>query len=301
MDLIIGGASNYTWKDLAPWVNSIKRSGFAGDIALVASNISKETIDKLTAEGVIVACYGQQQPDGSFKSPQNSVPHVERFFYMWNFLDRCDVNYTNVIVTDTRDVVFQSNPSPVLDELEVTGRSYIFSSEGLKYKDEPWGNNNLLEAFGPFFHNRYKDIEIFNVGVLAGWTEEIKSLLFMIFQLSINRPIPIVDQAVFNVLLEQEFFQNESTWMTGNDPWAAQLGTTEAAIRSGSGDIGISYFADLDQSVIEEYRANYLYKQPIIDHDGTVMTSDEVPYIIVHQYDRITGLKEKILEKYGDN
>ena len=40
-DLIIGGASNYTWDQLKYWVNSIKLSGFKGDIVLVATNIKK--------------------------------------------------------------------------------------------------------------------------------------------------------------------------------------------------------------------------------------------------------------------
>jgi hypothetical protein len=52
-DLIIGGASGYTWDQLKYWVNSIQLSGFAGDVVLVATNITKETIDKLTSKGVI--------------------------------------------------------------------------------------------------------------------------------------------------------------------------------------------------------------------------------------------------------
>jgi hypothetical protein len=45
-DLIIGGASNYTWDQLKYWVNSIRKSGFKGDVAIVGSNMKKETIEK---------------------------------------------------------------------------------------------------------------------------------------------------------------------------------------------------------------------------------------------------------------
>ena len=38
-DLIIGGASNYNWDQLKYWVNSIKQTGFEGDIVLAATNM----------------------------------------------------------------------------------------------------------------------------------------------------------------------------------------------------------------------------------------------------------------------
>jgi hypothetical protein len=43
-DLIIGGASGYTWDQLKYWVNSIQLSGFAGDVVLVATNIPKRQL-----------------------------------------------------------------------------------------------------------------------------------------------------------------------------------------------------------------------------------------------------------------
>jgi hypothetical protein len=206
-DLIIGGASNYTWNQLKHWVNSIKKSGFQGDVVLVATNISKETIDKLTDEGVKLELYGVMQEDGSVKAHGNGAPHVERFFYIWNYLNNTMGQYDFVITTDTRDVVFQSNPTAWIDEMIFAGReSIIVSSEGMRYEDEPWNSQNLDQAFGPFFHRHYKEMVINNVGILAGETEYVRDLLFMIFQMSVNRPIPIVDQVVFNVILQQKPF-----------------------------------------------------------------------------------------------
>ena len=40
----------------------------------------------------------------------------------------------------------------------------IFSSESILYKDEPWGDNNLMETFGPYIHDIFKENEIYNVG-----------------------------------------------------------------------------------------------------------------------------------------
>ena len=55
-DLIIGGASNYNWNQLRYWVNSIKKTGFKGDIVLVVTNMSAETVNKLTEEDVRQHC-----------------------------------------------------------------------------------------------------------------------------------------------------------------------------------------------------------------------------------------------------
>lgn len=292
-DLIIGGASNYTWDQLKYWVNSIKMSGFKGDIVIVGTNLKKATIDKLREEEVTLSLYGRVNADGDIVSPSNNAPHVERFFYIWNYLNSLDAElYENVITTDTRDVVFQDNPSDWLEEYMI-GPLLVASSEGIRYCNEPWGNKNLLDAFGPFFHNLIKDEMIYNVGTLAGEIQSIKGLLAFIFQLSINRPIPIVDQAVYNYILHQAPFSYDTFFTNNEDAWAIQLGTTIGAVKSGKGEIGIMFKQDPSK-----YEAIYEDNQPVIE-DGVVKTPDGKRYCIVHQYDRVDDLREQIERIYG--
>lgn len=298
-DLIIGGASNYTWDQLKYWVNSIKRSGFTGDIVLCATNMTKATIDKLQSKGVILELYGKMQEDGSIKANSNGAPHVERFFYMWNWLNQNGDNYDYVIATDTRDVVFQTNPSAWIEEnLTLERYTMISSSEGLRYEDEPWGNTNLLQAFGPYFHNLYKSAVINNVGVIAGESLYVRDMFFMIFQMSINRPILIVDQAVYNVLLQQKPFKNIMKQTYNSDSWAIQLGTTLEAVKSGFGDIGQSVLQDPRN--LDSYMTKYFDFQPQVDDEGYVVSDNKTKYVIVHQYDRTPAWKNKIMEKYND-
>lgn len=291
-DLIIGGASNYDWNQLKYWVNSIRKSGFEGDVAIVGTNLKADTIKKLTDEGVILSLYGKQNANGDIEAPQNGAPHVERFFYIWNFLNSTTEKYNNVITTDTRDVVFQSNPSNWLDD-NMIAHFLVASSEGMRYKNEPWGNKNLLESFGPFFHDKLKDNYIYNVGTIAGDFSLVKGLLSFIFHLSVNRPIPIVDQAVYNFILQQEPFLMDTLFTNNSDAWAIQLGTTLGAVQSGKGDLGMMY-----QSNPGNYAAIYEDNQPKVK-DGVVLTDDNKPYVIVHQYDRVNGLREEIERIYG--
>lgn len=292
-DLIIGGASNYDWNKLKYWVNSIKKTGFKGDVVLVATNISAETVSKLTDNDVKVYAYGKQQSDGSFKNESQSAPHVERFIFIWDYL-RKNPDYRYVTVTDTRDVIFQKDPTVFLEKKLLT-QSIVCSSEGLAYKDEPWGSKNLLDTFGPLVYDEFNDRLIYNVGTIAGFSEEVRDLLLQIFFQSVNRPIPIVDQAVFNFLINLHPFEDEILKTTNESGWAIQLGTTKAAIEAGAGDIGM--IVKQNPEMLNRYLEVYQDIQPQINGDS--VTTGYEAYTIVHQWDRVPAVKEIVEKIYG--
>lgn len=296
-DLVIGAASNYDWRHLQYWVNSLKESGFDGEVVIVGTNMKKATIDRLTKEGIQLSLYGTKKENGDVEAPRNNAPHVERFFYLWNFLKESKFTYRHVITTDTRDVIFQSNPSKWLEEKMIM-HFHVASSEGLRYKNEPWGNKNYLEAFGPFFHNLIKDQYINNVGVIAGDHSYVQSLMLLIFQLSVNRPIPIVDQAVYNFIINTSPFLEDTFFTTNEDGWAVHLGTSIEAVKAGSGDIG--QICKDNATELAKYTMSYEDKQPIITEEGKVKDTNNREYVVVHQWDRIPSLKTKIELLYGD-
>lgn len=290
-DLVIGAASNYDWDQVKVWIKSLKNTGYSGDIAVVGTNMKRATIEKLMSENIILSLYGKQNEDGDIVTPQNNAPHVERFFYIWNFLNSAKEQYDNVITTDTRDVLFQSDPSQWLRD-NVTSSLLVASSEGMRYKNEPWSNNNLLETFGPFFHDKLKERFIFNVGVVAGDFEYVKGLMLMIFQMSINRPIPIVDQAVYNFLINTPPYNSDTLFVRCADNWAINLGTTVEAVKCGSGDLGLNF-----KDKVDEYLKLFEDEQPVIDK-GIVKNSKGEPYCIVHQYDRVRSTSEHVKTMY---
>lgn len=302
--LIIGAAYNYDWNQLKYWINSIQKTGFDGDVVIVGSNMKKETIDKLTSKGVKLCLYGKQAPNGDVVAQQAAAPHVERFFHIWNFLDSVKpYEYEFVITTDTRDVIFQKDPVEWLSssiDRDMMDHFLVCSSEGIRYVNEPWGNNNLLESFGPFFHEKLKNKHIYNVGTIAGDYATVRGMMLMIFQMSINRPIPIVDQAVYNFLINTDPYDRIACKTNNFEAWAIQLGTSLAAVTSGKGDLGAQYASRLD-----EYNKIYEDTQPKICENGYVSySSDDEEYdekfVIVHQWDRVPSLAEKIETLYGD-
>lgn len=291
-DIIIGASDRYNWDVIKYWINSINKTGFDGKKILIAFNMDKDTVKKVTDAGFFVVGLNKDTEGNlTHKSP---IPvHVERFFHIWDVLTKLQYErkYRYVITTDVKDVVFQHDPFKRMEELFWDNQTHsgaslhklIASSESMKYRDEPWGNQNLLECFGPFFHEHYKDQEINNVGVLGGTVEHIRSLCLNIFQMSLNRPIPIVDQAVYNFLLWQKPWADITYFSNVQDGWAVQAGTTN------------------DPSKIDQFKPHLLDKDlPQMDIFGNVVFSDSTyEYAIVHQWDRVPTWRNKIEERFG--
>lgn len=152
-DLIIGNATGYNWDHLKYWVNSIQKTGFKGDVAIVGSDMHGETVKELTSRGVLVNLFGAPTEDGGAETKGKGIPHVERFFYISTFLRNHMQEYDRVVATDTRDVIFQSNP---FDWIENNAALYevVATGEGLKYKDEPWGGQESLSIVWTIFPQR---------------------------------------------------------------------------------------------------------------------------------------------------
>jgi hypothetical protein len=269
-NLIIGGFTNYGINELKPWVLSAKEVAPNDDVVLMYGNASQETIDWVKEQGVIAV---------PMIEVSNVPIHVLRFLSIYEFLHQNSTEYEYVVTTDVKDVYFQTDPFEQFRELRIGFTGLLVASEGLKYKDEPWGNENLYQAYGPYVYDKFKDNEIFNVGTFGGTSEYVKDMVFHIFTNGINRPIPIVDQAVFNVLINTQPFKDNIVY-THN--WACELGTV------------------MDPSKIDSFRPNLLFSEPIWKENQMMLPPlGNRPFAIVHQYDRVPEIKKFVQEKYG--
>ena len=270
-DLIIGAFTNYDYNQLKPWVESVEEVTFGKNVdrVMVVGNASEETRKILTDKMWHLV-----------DMPKINAPiHVLRFLSIYEYLRPTYKQYRFVVTTDVKDVYFQKDPFHWLEE-NLMFSELVAGSEGMLYKDEPWGNENLLQTYGPYIHNLFKDNEIYNVGTIGGTSEYVKDLVFNIFTNAINRPIPIVDQAVYNVLLNTQPYKDATFFAKQRDGWACQAGTT------------------VDPSKIKKFRPFLTEKEPIFK-DGLVLTCNGDPFTIVHQYDRVPKWKKFVHEKYG--
>jgi len=286
-NLIIGCASNYDWSTLQYWCNSINQSGYKGDKLLILMNCDKDTVQKVIEAGFDIIGF-KKDDEGNLTHDSQYPPHVERFLHIYEYLRRAEP-YDWVVTTDVKDVIFQSDPFEFIKEQSVETyengeimnikHDLLFASESMLYKDEPWGNQNLLDTFGGYIHDKFKDNEIYNVGVLAGTGEAIKALVINIFASCIGKPIQICDQSTFNFMISQPPYTKTSRYLKSEDGWACQLGTT------------------VDPAKIEQFKPLLLEESPIME-GGIVKTSKGKPFTIVHQYDRVPAWRHIIQMKY---
>jgi hypothetical protein len=278
--LIIGAMANYEFEQVRPWVKSVSLCRFKGDKVMLVSKCSSLTIDKLVNEGFQVLDVGKNDDVRRLAIREPKLPiHVERFLHIYNYLTETWRDYEYVISTDVKDVVFQTDPAEWLGN-NLGIKKIVAGSESLRYRDEPWGDENLRQTYGPFIYELFRNNEIYNVGTLGGTAEYIKDLSLNILLSAMNRPIPIVDQAVFNVLIHTQPFKDATFFAKQSDGWACQAGTT------------------VDPSKITSFRPNLLGAEPHF-LDGYAFTSPgEQMFCIVHQYDRVPEWKAAIERRY---
>lgn len=280
-DLVIGSITNYDYPQIKYWVNSIERSGFSGDKVMLCYNISYSTADELRSRGYELITFDKNDSANRYEyNKKNFCIMLERFIHMWYFLRQRKGQYRYLITTDVKDVVFQRNPSEWL-EANLGGKKINAACESIRYKDEWWGNNNLMQAFGPTVYEVNKDNLIYNAGVQSGEFDTMVDLFFSIAISCSGSPAFVPggggpDQAAYNILLQLEPYKSITRFSSSEDGWAAQLGTSK----------------------VDGFKNLIVEPQPIIV-DGVVCTSKGIPFSIVHQYDRISEWKDTIERKYS--
>lgn len=304
-DLIIGAVTDYKAEVVMPWLNSIKKSGFSGKTALIIYNMELSEIEKLNAAGLDYSFVIQQDKDGNavYDSPNFNIC-VERFGHLWYFLRKYEDEFDYVISTDVKDVIFQRNPSIwIRDNYGDEEDLIVVGTENIRYKDEPWGRNNLKLSFGPLFFEELRDAPIYCAGVVAGTRHMIEDFSKEVF-LKCRGAAPFIaggggpDQAALNITIDSIAWSRYTIKLSTLDSFVAHCGTSLGAITAGSGAIGEAFVKNHNLT-IDQIVSMFVDSDMIFD-DGVVKTNTGIPYCIVHQYDRVPDLKKAILEKYKD-
>jgi hypothetical protein len=308
-DLIIGCITNYKFYQIKPWINSINQCGFQGDKMLICYNIDFDTVNEIEKNGFSAITFNKDNRkkkwyyirENKFNilinrffhlekilnkihyKPQNKFNVVvDRFYHIWMILNKIKTDYRYIITTDVKDVIFQKDPSIWLEN-NLGDKKIIASCESLKYKDEEWGYNNILNSFGLILSHHISNNLIFNCGVLAGEFYNMLDLFLNIYLIcnGMNQYIQGgggPDQAALNIILSMEPFKNITKITMSEEGWAAQLGTTGPHV--------------------EQKLGKYLVENTPI-YNQEVKTSTGIPFVIVHQYDRIPVWRDLINKKYG--
>jgi hypothetical protein len=290
---LIAAAGGYTVDDLKPWVNSLKKVEFDGDVLVVVYDPIDETVPEYLKSQNIGVILGTVNGDLNIAT--------QRFLDFAGILEgEYGKNYDVVITTDIRDVVFQSDPGKwVKDNIEEY--SIIATGEGVKYKHEDWNGDMLQRHFGNTFFDLMKNYETLCSGIIAGKKDMIIKVFTAIAELAYfgKDPGAFVDQCYYNLAIRRIF--DEKTKICGGDStWCANLGTLYA-IPMNTPEWSTKKRSEYDS--YERFRAHKKFTDVMLCglpqmKDGQVCNALGEPYAIVHQYDRYQPWKELLTNKF---
>ena len=269
-NLVISAFAGYNFNQLKPYVLSIQESVPNTDLVMVAGVTDDSTRTSLSSLGwkLIDLPYFKDIPI-----------HVLRFLPMYDFLREHGDDYNLVVSTDVKDVIFQSNPFVWLEN-NLHDKKLVAGSEALRYCDEPWGDDNLRSAYGGYVYERFKNNTIYNVGTLGGTADYMRDLFFNLFYNSLGKPIPIVDQAVFNVMIQTQPYRDTVLFAEQRLGWACQAGTVA------------------DPNKMSYFRPNLLEPEPVWYNNQVFSADKKELFTIVHQYDRVPEWRNFYGRKY---
>jgi hypothetical protein len=282
-DIVIGAVDGYNFEQVAPWILSLKESGFDGEIWLVVYRADERVVASFETYGVNVYKVDHDPFLRPIQHAQAGTPtqaHNLRFFHAWELLTRLgSENYRYCIMTDVRDVYFQKNPSEWLVTASIAESEFLAPSEGIMFGDESWNKDNMIQGHGPVMWDlTMYDKKVYNVGTIAGGASTMHRLFYLIYSMTCGRHYP-ADQSSFNILVSH-ILAGQVRVVDMWQGWAAQIGTT------------------LDPTKSHLWPHNCEPK-PRIGPDNLVYTEGGQPFVMVHQWDRNPTLKSYITQKYS--
>ncbi len=187
---LIIGLGNLPFDRTEFFLASLHHIGYDGDVCLYTYDVSADVLDKFRSLGVIVG-------DGApFIRPGRNLMN-SRFFMILDFLSKFQYKYDNVLITDVRDVIFQSDPFLMLGGAEV-----IFSSEGALIRDCRINGAWVQQSHGYGLYENIRDHYISCAGTTIGTMSGIlRYLTLMCDEMSTCKVIHTnIDQGIHNYI-----------------------------------------------------------------------------------------------------
>jgi hypothetical protein len=190
--------------------------------------------------------------------------HSSRYLQYLDFLKNQSAQYDKVMLTDVRDVCFQTDPFPRIPDNQL----WMFEEEGVDTIGSSERNRCWVQAtFGKNILRQITDNRVINSGITIGSFANILGYLkAMEPELLARTPVYIPDQGIHNALAYLGAFQH----------------LNPVIVKNGDGPV-------LTVGMMQD-------SQFSLDDSGRLVDSVGVPYSVIHQFDRhprlIPGLKK---------
>jgi len=210
MNLLIGAISgNYSVDDISDWVETSQFDN-TERVLLLYNNINIELVDYLNKNKVLIfnpnfdfwsnekTLFETNTGNNTLENSYNLI-HNLRFFHIWYFLQDNKNHWDQIIITDVKDVYFNSNPFDNLEDNKLTATSEIIT-----YESEKWNEEHLRANLGIIGHLALWNKPVYNVGVFGGNAQLVQDICADIYLLSVGK-IKVADQTSFNYLIQTKY------------------------------------------------------------------------------------------------
>jgi hypothetical protein len=289
--LIMGVVRRLGIAELAPFVESMRTSGYRGDCVLFTTSVSSATLQYLHDRGIRTipffypAIKNHQPLLYAWKFWRCILSWISnreirlqlarmvwdlvylRFFFERNFLIS-HPEYTKVLLTDVRDVVFQENPFSWMGNQK--GVFCFEEHAGRKIGACESNSRMVREVFGKQGWNDLENCPVSCSGVIFGTREPLLIYLERFLDLALTgealRPSSGSDQGIHNYIVHRQNLP-ELKLINNEGPVFTMGCVPRESIQTNS--------------------------------RGKVLNPSGLAYPILHQYDRFPDLAETLLAKYS--
>jgi hypothetical protein len=199
-DLVMGLALGYGVKELAPFVVSLRQSGYDGDVVLLTHGCDAQTVAFLQVHQV------RMVPFTTISMIPMSMNSSRMFRYLDWLLEALlnqpkSTFYRQILLCDVRDVIFQGNPFA-----KHSGENLSFFLESNQTIGScPVNSDWMRRAYGNDVVQELQDYPVSCAGTLIGSSAAVfQYLLHMvqhIINVAPNNRFSGVDQAIHNYIL----------------------------------------------------------------------------------------------------
>ncbi len=266
-NLVLGAVHAMEMEYISPFLLSLRRTGYTGDIAFFVSALSERTRAWLKKLGVTLVTIEGENPLPGL--PVNSL----RYFIFAPFLREKAGTYDRVMLSDVRDVFFQRDPF----ETELDAPLCCFEENpDWNLARSPINCGWIAAAFGKQAIERIGHHRILCSGVTLGTEAAISEYVTaMVEKMTVlNTDIPCllyvtggIDQGVHNYLVRTGAFEGVRCYGNG-------------------------------ESLV--WTLNYVDEGDLpVGEDGTILNLHGETAHVLHQYDRHAGLTVRLVATLG--
>lgn len=264
-DLVLGLAANLGRKEIEVFINSLRRSGYCDEIALVVTTLDEEMEKYCRANAVTLIRAGIAS---AFTSPC-----LLRFYIYYDFLINrllAGHAYRKIFLSDVSDVLFQKNPFSV----DVPDTLILFSESCVNIGECPANRGWIYYGFGADAIEKLSHKNVFCSGTISGPLYNILDyiLKMMLVSTGINDyalHFLGIDQGIHNYMIYKD-------WLPGS-------------FHSQNGDIVLTMHYYIKKGGV-------IYKN---SKNQICLQNGHVPAVI-HQYNRIKDLVDVVRNQYKE-